>query len=197
MKRSVNLATCGIGVLVVAFLVISTLNVAQAQSLGAWKTKIVYGKVVDINKNAREITLVDSINNEFHFSVDANIKNFDKISVGEKIKAKCYISYAPEIRKPTQEEMKAPYTELDRTYDPPANTAPISGKLKMFRDVVKVTGTDPELQMVSVVDSRDKNFIVSAPLPELYDPAHSSALRAGDTIVITYVQPIIISITPE
>jgi hypothetical protein len=197
MKRLNKVKISVIGVLVVAFLIMINLGVSQAADPDSWKTKSISAKVVKIDKDAREITLVDGKKNEVVFAVDTKVKNFDKIAEGDKVVAKCYLAFATEVRRPNAEEKQTPFVELDTKYDSPPNTSPASGQLKMFKAVVKVVGEDRFLKMVQVKDSRNKIFTVDASKSIYFNDTDNKGdekLKVGDTIIVTYVQPLITSI---
>lgn len=192
MKR---ITTYGIGILVIALFIMSNLGIAQAEDVGSWKEKTFSGKVVKIDKTTSEITIVGAKKNEVVFALDTKIKNLDKIAVGDKITGKCYFAYATEIRSPSAEEKQAPFAMLDTTYDAPANTAPAGGKLKMFRDVVKVVDIERALGLIQVKDTRGKVITVDVSnTPAIGKEKGKEIIKVGNTILVTYVQPLLVSI---
>lgn len=193
MKRN-NLAFYGIGLLVAAFLLMSNVGIAQADDIGAWKTKTLSGKIVKIDSATRELVLADKAKSEVIATVDTNVKNLDTFKVGDKVKVKVYVAVATEVLKAT--DAKAAFAELPTTYDPPANTAPLGGKLKMFKDVVKVIGVDNTVGMLQVKDSRNKVFTFDAANKAWMEgDKNAKKIKAGDKFIVTFTQPLIVSIS--
>jgi hypothetical protein len=195
MKRKKELLIYGIGFLLMAFVMTFMQSVSQAAAPEAWQHKTILGEVVEINLDAREITLMDKLKNQITFAVDTKVKNLGEIAVGNKVAADYYISLAKEMRRPTAEEKKTPFMVLDETETAPPMSSPKAGGLKQFKAVATISGTDRFLQMIQLEGPRGNIVTVRASNPNwLGGGDMSPEVRVGDTVIVTYTQPLIISL---
>jgi hypothetical protein len=153
-----------------------------------WVPRDINAKVTAINVKAMEITLKSSSGNPITFAVDKSVKDLSTFAVGDKIKARYYMSSAAEVRKPTPEEKKTPFSKLDETCPLPPRATPGSG-IKMFRDVVTVIAYDPGFSFLLVKKSDGKNYWVNAS-----DQTWPGSLETGNVVVIKYSQPYLIAL---
>jgi hypothetical protein len=194
MERKKELLIYGIGFLLAAFVMVFMQVEAKAAE-ETWQHKTILGEVVEINLDAREITLMDKLNNQITFGVDTKVKNFEEIAVGDKVAADYYISLAKEMRRPTAEEKKTPFMVLDETETAPPMSSPKAGGLKQFKAVATISGTDRFLQMIQLEGPRGNIVTVRASNPNwLGGGDMSPEVRVGDTVIVTYTQPLIISL---
>jgi len=69
--------------------------------------------VESIDKTNREVTLKGPLGNSVTFTVDQRVKRLNEVQVGDLVRADYFVSFAAELRKPTPEEAKHPFVELD------------------------------------------------------------------------------------
>ncbi len=195
MKRKTELMIIGLGFILVAFCMAFAQGEANAEDV--WQHNTMTGEVVEINPDAREITLEDSLRNKVTFAVDTKITNFEEFAVGDKVVADYYVSLAKEIRQPTEDEMKTPFMELEETEAAPPMASPKAGTLKMYRAVATVSSTDRAQQIIQFDGPRGNVVKVRASNPKwLGSPqdAEKPLVKVGDTVIFTYTEPLIVSI---
>jgi hypothetical protein len=157
-------------------------------SLCQWVPRDINANVSAINVKAMEITLKTSSGSSITFAVDKSVKNLSTFAVGDKIKARYYMSSAAEVRKPTPEEKKTPFSKLDETCPLPPRATPGS-EIKMFRDVVTILAYDPDLGFLLVKKSDGKNYWVNTS-----DQTLPGSYETGDVVMVRYSQPYLIAL---
>jgi hypothetical protein len=181
-----------VGCLMALFMVLffSSICLAADESGAAtnWKTKNIKAKVTAIDVNASEITLKDNVGNEATFVVDKQVANLGEFAVGNKVKAEFYISMASDVHKPTAEEKKKPFVELDEKSTLPPKASP-DAKVKMFQAVVTVLAWDPGSGVLYVKGPKGKKFWLTP------TTALKQSVETGNQFVVKYSQPYITSIT--
>lgn len=199
MKRRRGLVIIGTGVLLAAFVMVFMQGVSVAAGPSPWQTKTMMGDVIEVDQDARVIVLKDALNNEITFAVDDNVKNLEEIAAGDSVIADYYVSLCTDIRKPTEEEKETPWMELDETSELPPMCSLKAGGLKMYRAVATVSGTDRFLQMIQFKGPRGNVFNVKATNPSWLggDEGQQPMIKVGDTVVVTYTDPLIIALTKK
>jgi hypothetical protein len=159
-------------------------------SLCQWVPRDINAKVTNINVKAMEITLKTSSGNTITFAVDKGVNNLSTFAVGDKIKARYYMSSSAEVRNPTPAEKKTPFSKIDETCPLPPKATPGS-QIKMFRDIVTVLSYDPDLGLVLVKKSDGKNYWIN-----LYnsDQKIPGGFEKGDVVLVKYSQPYLIAL---
>lgn len=142
-----------------------------------------------INYTNREVTLKGPLGNEVTFTVDQRVKRLNEVKVGDFVNADYYISVAAEVRNPTAEEQANPIVFLDCAGKAPPDTSPAAGGLRRFRVVTTIEGLDRPTQTITVKGPLG-NYLTARVL----DPARLTQVRIGDTIVVTYVEALAISL---
>jgi hypothetical protein len=153
-----------------------------------WVPRDINAEVTSINLKAMEITLKTSSGNPINFAVDKSVKNLSTFAVGDKIKARYYMSSAAEVRKPTPEEKKTPFSKLDETCPLPPRATPGS-EIKMFQDVVTVIAYDPGFGFLLVKKSDGKDYWINTS-----DKTLPGTLETGTVLVLKYSQPYLIAL---
>jgi hypothetical protein len=149
----------------------------------------VTAKVLDIDREKREVTLRGPLGNEITFTVDERVKRLDEIKAGDEVNTDYYASVAAELREPTAEEKATPLTVLQAKGRAPKGTATAGGGLRVFKVVAIVEGLDRPTQSVTLKGPRGNYATVRA-----RDPRNLEKLRLGDTIVVTYTEALAISV---
>jgi len=177
---------CLMALFVVLFFSSICLAADESGAATTWKTKTFDGKVTAIDVNAREITIKKG-SNEATFAVDKKVENLSEFAVGNKVSAKFYISVASDVRKPTAEEKKSPFVELNETTPLPAEASPGSS-VKMYQAVVTVLSWDPGNGVLYVKGPKGKRFWLTP------STALKQSVETGSQVIVKYSQPYIISI---
>lgn len=155
-----------------------------------WVPRDINAKVTAINVKAMEITLETSRGNTITFAVDKSVTNLSTFAVGDKIKARYYMSSSAEVRNPTPAEKKTPFLKLDETCPLPPRATPGS-EIKMFRDIVTVLSYDPDLGLLLVKKSDGKNYWIN-----IYnsDQIFPGGFETGYVVMVKYSQPYLIAL---
>jgi hypothetical protein len=149
----------------------------------------VAAKVTAIDLATRVVTLKGPAGNEVTFTVDKRVTRLNEIKVGDEVIADYYESFAAELRPPTAEEKANPLVVLDKTAKAPAGTEPAGGALRITRAVVTVEGLDRPTMSLTVANSKGHLLTV-----QVDNVANLSKMRLGDTIVVTYVEALAVSL---
>jgi hypothetical protein len=153
-----------------------------------WVPRDINSKVTAINVKAMEITLKTSRGELVTFAVDKSVKDLSTFAVGDKVKARYYMSLAAEVRKPNPGEKKTPFVKLDETCPlPPRATS--GSEIKMFRDVVTVKNYDTEFGFILIKKSNGKEEWVNTS-----NQAFPVSVEIGNIVVMKYSQPYIIAL---
>ncbi|MGC4075056.1 MAG: hypothetical protein QM760_21655 [Nibricoccus sp.] len=124
--------------------------------------------------------------------MDRELKTFDKVQVGDTIRADYYLIGGGEIRPPTEAEKAVPLTILETS----TSSATIPGKdVQIYKMVATVEG----------LDRSNSTMVIKGPLGRyitvpVKDESVFEKLKIGDTIVISAADPLAVSleiITPE
>jgi hypothetical protein len=153
-----------------------------------WVPRDINSKITAINVKAMEITLKTSRGKLVTFAVDKSVKDLSTFAVGDKVKARYYMSLAAEVRKPTPAEKKTPLVKLDETCPLPPRATPGS-EIKMFRDVVTIKDYEPDLGFLLIKKSDGKEEWVNTS-----NQAFPVSVEIGNIVVMKYSQPYIIAL---
>lgn len=149
----------------------------------------VTAKVEAIDPVKREVTLKGPLGDVVTFVVDERVKRLNEVSVGDEVTADYYVSWATELRAPTEAEKKNPLAVVEDTARAPAGTSPAGGTLRAFKFVATVTGIDLPAQSLTVQGPRGKSGSIRADNAE-----NLKKLKVGDTIIVTYVEALAVSL---
>lgn len=146
--------------------------------------------VVAVDVEARKITL-SSPSGEGVFQVGPEVKRLAEIKPGDKIVAEYKVAVVSELREPTEEERKSPVV-LSRGADRAPSDQPPGGAFARA------------LRMVAVIQSLDataQTFEVRGPLAGVVrvhvdDPALFASLKQGQSIVVTFLETMLVSVEP-
>jgi hypothetical protein len=142
-----------------------------------------------INLDKREVTLKGPLGNSVTFTVDKKVKRLNEFKVGDFVRADYYVSIAAEIRKPTADEEKNPFVELDAAGKAPPGTAPAAGGLRRFKVVTTIEGLDRPTQTATIKGPLGNYWTV-----RVADPAVLTQLRIGETAIVTCTEALAISL---
>lgn len=148
-----------------------------------WDSLTVAGKVTDIKKETREITLMGSNGELMTVAASEAVQRFDEIAVGDLISFR-YIRYLKaEFRQPTPEETANPLTVVADAAKAPAGMDPAGAVGAMVKGVVTIEALNRPFMLVTVKGPQG-NFLT---LP-VEDAALLEKLHIGQVLVLTYAE---------
>jgi len=142
-----------------------------------------------INYTNREVTLKGPLGNTVTFTVDQRVRRLNEVKVGDLVRADYFVSIAAELRKPTPEEEKNPFVELNVAAKAPPGTTPAAGGLRQFRVVTTIEGLDRPTQTITVKGPRG-HYLTA----RVADPANLTQMRIGENIVVTLTEALAVSL---
>lgn len=142
-----------------------------------------------VDQAKREVTLKGPLGNTVTFVVDQRVKRLNEVKVGDLVSADYYISVAAELRKPTPEEEKTPIVQLEAGAKAPPGTSPGAAGLRRFKVVTTVEGLDRPTETVTIKGPLGRYLTV-----RVADPANLTAMRIGDTVIVTYTEALAVSL---
>lgn len=146
-------------------------------------------KVTAIDQATREVTLKGPLGNVVTFTVDKRVARLNEVKVGDDVTADYYVSFAAEVRPPTDVEKANPIAVLKEMAKAPAGTEPAAGALHITKAVVTIEGLDRPTKCVTVMGPRGNLATI-----QVADVASLSKVRIGDTAVITYTEALAVSL---
>ena len=153
-----------------------------------WHDMSITATVEAINVDTRMVTL-RSGDKVISFTVDKKVKRLNEFKVGDKIRARYYISLATDIREPTLEEKKNPLVVLEGAGKAPPDATPAAGGLRQIRAVVTVEGIDRAAERVTLKGPRGKIVTV-----HVLDPSRLDMVSLGSTVIVTYTEALAVSL---
>jgi Cu/Ag efflux protein CusF len=141
-----------------------------------------------IDATNRLVTLRTEDGNEESVYVPEDVKRFDELKVGDKVKARYYESYVFQLRKPGEAstEPKATAGVTRGTGASPALTM-----AKQVTTTVDVVAVDPDAPSITVKTSDGRTIT-----RKIEDKKNLEGVKAGDRIDITFTQSAMISVEP-
>jgi hypothetical protein len=149
------------------------------------------GTITDIDYPNREMTLKGPEGRLETFEVDQKVQRFNEAKVGDKVSIDYYLGFNAEVRKPTAEEEQNPLVVLDTAGKAGPNSPPAAVGMREIRAVVTIEAMDRSAQTVTVKGPRGKYFVA-----RVADPSRLEQVHIGDTILITFTEAAVISLTP-
>jgi hypothetical protein len=175
-----------VGSLMAFFMILCLTSICFALEGDAkWIEKTGKGTITAIDANNSEVLIKGAMGNEVPFVVDKKV-DLSKLAVGDKVQAKYYLAGTGEVRKPTAEEKKAGFVDLNETLTVGGKATP-GATVKMFQDVVKVTQYDKTANLLVVKGSRGSLTLNAANV-------NSELVKPGAEATVKFSQPYIISI---
>jgi len=148
-----------------------------------WDSLTIIGKVTDIKKETREITLMGSNGDLMTVPVSDAVQRFDEIAVGDVISFG-YIRYLKaEFRQPTPEEVASPLTVVADAAKAPQGMDPAGAMGAMVKGVVTIEALNRPF-MLATVKGPQGNYLT---LP-VEDASLLGKLHIGQVLVLTYAE---------
>jgi len=148
-----------------------------------WDSLTVVGKVTDVKKETREVTLMGSQGELLTVTATDAVERFDEIAAGDEITFK-YIRYVKaEFRQPTPEETAKPLEVVTDAAKAPEGLAPAGAIGAIVKGVVTIEALNRPF-MLATVKGPNGNYLT---LP-VEDAALLEKLHIGQVLVLTYAE---------
>lgn len=145
--------------------------------------------VVDVRKAERLATLRDDAGNTRTINVGEAFENWDRVRVGDKVKATYAIYVRGELRKPTKEEKANPLVvEVSggRNENPNDPAASLGDKITV---VTKVVAVDKDNMTATLEGPNGMQLTIQGD-----NPKNAKHVKVGKTVIITYQERLFMSL---
>jgi Cu/Ag efflux protein CusF len=165
----------------------SSLMAQRTVSTGDTQTAVVTIQAID--STTRSITLRTENGEEDTFQVSPEIKRFDELKVGDRVKLTYTTSTVYQLRKPGQPTG----TAGDRSSVTPGNQARPGGTIsRQLTTTVTVKAVNMDVPSITVVTSDGRTVT-----RKVDDKKNLEGVQVGDHIDITYTESLVTSIEPS
>ena len=154
-----------------------------------WDLAATQGRVTELNKETREITLMDVDGGLVTLTASDEVKRFDEISVGDFINFEYWTFMKAEFREPTAEEIEAPLVVLEEAGKAPEGVAPGAIVGAVVRAIVTIEVLNRP-NMLATVRGPQGNYLT---IP-MEDAKLMEELRIGEVVIMTYAEALAISL---
>ena len=168
------------------FVVLATLSYAQTAPVSKVNIVTATATIQAIDSTARTVTLRDDKGQEDMFQLGPEIKRFDELKVGDKVKMTYYESLVFQVRKPGD---PAPPTDPTGVVTPGTGKLPGATAAAQQKASVTVKAVDPKVPSITVTTADGRT--VSR---KVNDAKYLAGVKAGDKIDITYTVALLASI---
>jgi hypothetical protein len=141
-----------------------------------------------INTDTRVVTLRAG-EQVFTIVADEQIKRLNEFEVGDKVKAKYYVSLAGELREPTAEEKETPLTIIGGAAKAKSDAPPAGRELRQIKAVMNIVNIDYKAERVTLQGPLGGYLIV-----QVIDPSRLEKVSLGDTVIVTYTEALGLSL---
>jgi hypothetical protein len=139
--------------------------------------------VVGIDPEYRIVTLKGSRGNVVDVIAGDEVKNFDKIQIGDRVTAKYTLGISAEVTKATGPRARTEQTTANRDASSAAGTRTVT----ILADVI---ATDPPKRTMTL---RGPKNVVTI---NVDNPMHFNVVKKGDRVLVTYTEAVAVSIEP-
>ena len=154
-----------------------------------WNLVSSEGKVTEINKDTREITLMGPDGDLGTVTAGDAVKRFDEIAVGDVIVFEYYTYIKAEFRKPTPEELAEPLLVLAEAGKAPEGIDPAAMVGAVVRAVVTIEVLNRPYMSVTVKGPRGNYTTLPMENPDLIEQ-----LNVGEVVILTYAEAVAIAL---
>ena len=166
-----------------------TINSYGQDDREKWSLVSAQGKVTEINKETRDITLMGSQSELVTITASDAVKRFDEISVGDMVTFEYYTYMKAEFRQPTPEELNEPLVVLAEGGKAPESMDPGAIVGAQVKAVVTIEILNRPAMIATVKGPRG-NY-TSIPME---DEALMTQLHIGQVVIITYMEAMAVSL---
>ena len=119
-----------------------------------WNLVIAEGRVTEVNKDLREVTVMGPEGNLLTMEVDESVERFDEVNVNDLISFEYYTYIMAEFRQPTAEELEEPLVIVAEGGKAPDNMDPSAVLGAVVKALVTVEIINRPEMMVTVKGPR-------------------------------------------
>jgi len=152
-------------------------EIAQAVSIVA--------TVESIDRANRKVTLRGPMGDTHVVRVGKHITEFPRVDVGDEVEVSYVQGMVKEIREPTAEELNTPLRIIDMRPEDPNDVR----EMRVIHAVVTIESIDTEKQTVSVRGPMGAHRT----FPVIY-PERLAQAEIGDTVIITYIEAMAVTL---
>jgi len=175
-------------VLAAVFVTLPVVSRAQADKTVTKEAAVTATATIQaIDSTTRSVTLRNEKGEEDTFSVGPDVKRFNELKVGDKIKMTYYESMVFQLRKPGAPAAPA----SDAVAAGRAKAVPGGAVATQQTRTVTVKAVDPNLPSITVT-TQDGRTVTR----KIEDKKNIEGVKAGDRIDITYTQALLVSAEP-
>jgi len=148
--------------------------------------------VTAINPATREVTL-EGPNGPFNLTAGPEVKNLDKVHVGDRVVVSYYEGIAAQMAKGAEHASEPASSAF--AYRNPAGSQPGGGLGASATGTVKIEAVDPSTNTVAFRTNDGTVHIVTARSPNMQQFIRT--LKPGDHVEITYTQSVAVNVMPQ
>ncbi len=152
----------------------SSQGAGKAQAL---RTEEVRAQVVSLDRLTRAITLKGPKGTVLDMIAGKEVKNFDRLKVGDFVTVRYFQSLALDLQKPGQ--AAASYSERP------------TARGREVRAIATVTAIDEKTKTVSLKGPRGNTVTL-----DVRNPEHFKVMKVGDEVRVTYTEAVAFSVQP-
>lgn len=182
-------------ILVVFAIAFASLSSFSQDKEGLWAPRekmqqiTMRGTVTDIDKETRDITLMNTEGGLVTVTAGEEVKRFDEIAVGDIVEFDYYMYIKAEFREPTAEELAEPVQVLLEEGVAPEDMDPGAVVGAVVKAVVTIEALNrPSMQ--ATVSGPNGNYVV---IP-MEDAEFMTQLRIGQVVILTYGEAMAVSL---
>lgn len=154
-----------------------------------WDLVIAEGRVTDINKDLREVTVMGPKGNLLTMEVNDTVERFNEINVNDFISFEYYTYILAEFRQPTLEEIEEPLVILAEAGKAPENMDPSAAVGALVKAVVTIEVINQPEMIVTVKGPRGNYVSIN-----MEDESLIKELHVGQVVILTYAEAIALSL---
>jgi len=165
----------------------AAVKAAAAQPIEGVSLVEATGKIESVNRETREVSVLDKNGGRTTFAVGADAKNFSQINVGDEVRVRLTRSVIVTLSKGDVRSA----TETETVASAPAGAKPsgeIARHLTVVADIVKV---DHKSGLVSLKGPQGNLLDV-----QVHDRARLAHVKAGQQVTIAYTEAVSVAVTP-
>lgn len=154
-----------------------------------WSLEAMQGTVSAINKETREITLMDSQGGLVTITAGEAVERFDEIEAGDRVNFEYWTYMMAEFREPTAQEIEEPLVVLAEAGKAPEGVAPGAVVGAVVKAVVTVEVLNRPNMLATVQGPRGNYLTIPMEDPKLMEELH-----IGEVVILTYAEAIAVSL---
>ena len=146
-------------------------------------------QVVSIEKKTRTISLKGPKGGVMDVVAGKEVKNFNKIKVGDLVVVRYMQSLALELQPVKTGATGISVTEGAGKAEP--GKRPAAGAVREIQAIAKVTGMDEKAKTISLTGPRGNTVTL-----DVQNPDHFKVVKMGDEVLVTYTEAVAVSVEP-